>query len=87
MFLKVVAIICGISIILKNFIQYFLDSYSKPVDDEGNNYTPFRLSLFLPYLEKVPPNLQKVKIFCNICFYTSIVSAILCLLIWKFYKV
>ncbi len=86
MFLKVVAIICGTSIILKNIIQYFLDSYSTPIDSEGNNYTPFRLSLFLPYLKKVPPNLKKMKIICNLCFYTSIASAILCLLIWTFYQ-
>ena len=86
MLLKIVGIICCASIILKNIIQHFLYSYSAPVDKEGNSYTPFRLSIFLPYLEKVPSKLKKVKLICNICFYIFILSAILCALIWGFYR-
>ena len=85
MLLKIVGIICIISIIAKNIIQYFLYSYSVPDDVEGNSYTPFRLSLFLPYFDPVPLKLKKVKLICNICFYISIGSAILCVLIWIFY--
>lgn len=81
MLLKIVGIICCTSIVLKNFIQYFLDSYSAPVDKEGNSYTPFRISLF-PYSQKVPPKLILAKKICNFCLYVFIASAVLYILIW-----
>ena len=80
-----ICIICGLSFIAKNVIQYFLDTYA--IIENGKQVdTFFRARYFLPFLYEVSTKYALAKRICNILFYCFIISAILYLILWNIRK-
>jgi hypothetical protein len=83
--MTVVALICGISFIAKNIIQYFLDTYA--ITEDGKEVdTFFRARYFLPYSYDVPPKFASAKRICNLFFYCFITTAVLYIILWNVRK-
>ena len=80
-----IGIICGLSFIAKNVIQYFLDTYAI-IENGKQTDTFFRARYFLPFLYKVPTKYALAKRICNILFYCFIISATLYLILWNIRK-
>ena len=80
--LPVIGVICGLSFIGKNLIQYFLDTYAKTFDGKKVE-TFFRGRVFLPYSYNVPEQYALTKKICNLLFYCFIITAVLYVLIWN----
>ena len=80
-----VAIICGLSFIAKNILQYFLDTYAI-IENGKKADTFFRPRYFLPYLYEVPPKFALAKRICNILFYCFIISVTLYVILWNIHK-
>ena len=83
--MTLIAIICGLSFIAKNIIQYFLDTYAI-IENGKQADTFFRAKYFLPYSSNVPTKFALAKGICNILFYCFLISAILYLLLWNIRK-
>ena len=81
--MSIIGIVCLISFIGKNLMQYFLDSYSTTNKTDIPNT---RARIFLPYTYTIASKFRKYKILCNILYFTFLITAILYVITWNFNK-